>query len=273
MDFMTKLRNASRDNQSLLCIGLDPDPRLMPEVDVIQFNRDIIDATVDLVCAYKPNLAFYQALGIDGLVALEKTRQYIPKQIPVIGDAKHGDIGNSAQQYAKAIFDAFGFDAVTVNPYLGQDSLKPFIDRHDKGVFILCKTSNAGAADFQDLRYLEPEAASPTPLFQLVALKAREWNVQGNIGLVVGATHAEDLRTVRELCPEMVLLIPGIGAQGGDLAAAVRWGVDAQGGKAIICCSRQVLYASKGNDFATAARREALRIRDQINEQLATIWR
>ncbi len=269
---MAKLLKASRDNQSLLCVGLDPDPRLMPEVDVLQFNRDIIDATADLVCAYKPNLAFYQALGIEGLVALEKTRQYIPDHIPVIGDAKYGDIGNSAQQYAKAIFDAFKFDAVTVNPYLGQDSLKPFIDRHDKGVFILCKTSNAGAADFQDLCYSEFDTARTIPLFQLVAVKAREWNTHGNIGLVVGATHAEALRAIRELCPEMALLIPGIGPQGGDLATVVRWGVDSRGERAIINCSRQILYASMGRDFAQAARQEALRTRDQINQQLA-LWR
>lgn len=273
MAFMDKLLTASRDHRSLLCVGLDPDPGLMPKIDVLQFNRDIIDATRDLVCAYKPNLAFYQALGVEGLVAMEKTREYIPKEIPVIADAKHGDIGNSARQYAKAIFDTFGFDAVTVNPYLGYDSLEPFINRTDRGIFVLCKTSNAGASDFQDLRYLEPETSNAAPLFQLVALKAKEWNVYGNIGLVVGATHAEALRTVRELCPEMVLLVPGIGTQGGDLASAVRWGVDAQGQKAIICCSRQILYASKGDDFAMAARQEALKIRDQINQHLVAPWR
>jgi orotidine-5'-phosphate decarboxylase len=273
MGFVDKLLTASRDHKSLLCVGLDPDPGLMPEMDVLQFNRDIIDATKDLVCAYKPNLAFYQALGIEGLIAMEKTREYIPTEIPVIADAKHGDIGNSARQYAKAIFDTFGFDAVTVNPYLGYDSLEPFINRSDRGVFVLCKTSNVGASDFQDLRYLEPGISDAAPLFQVVALKAKEWNVYGNVGLVVGATHAEALRTVRELCPEMVLLIPGIGAQGGDLASAVTWGVDAQGQKAIICCSRQILYASKGEDFALAAREEALKIRDQINQHLAALWR
>ena len=273
MGFMDKLLTASRDHKSLLCVGLDPDPGLMPKIDVLQFNRDIIDATKDLVCAYKPNLAFYQALGIEGLVAMVKTREYIPQDIPVIADAKHGDIGNSARQYAKAIFDTFGFDAVTVNPYLGYDSLEPFLSRSDRGIFVLCKTSNVGASDFQDLRYLEPGTGNAAPLFQLVALKAKEWNVYGNIGLVVGATHAEALRTVRELCPEMVLLVPGIGTQGGDLASAVRWGVDAQGQKGIICCSRQILYASKGKDFAMAARQEALTIRDQINQHLAAPWR
>ena len=273
MGFMEKLLRASQDNNSLLCVGLDPDPELMPAIDILQFNRDIVDATVDLVCAYKPNFAFYEAQGIDGFIALQKTLEYIPKEIPVIADAKHGDIGNSARQYAKAIFDTFGFDAVTVNPYLGHDSLRPFIDRPDKGVFILCKTSNAGASDFQDPPCLAPGATATVPLFQLVALKAREWNIYGNIGLVVGATHAEALRMVRELCPEMALLIPGIGTQGGDLNSAVRWGVDAQGQKAIICSSRQILYASKGRDFAITARREALKIRDQINQQLARLWR
>jgi orotidine-5'-phosphate decarboxylase len=243
----------------------------MPEVDALRFNRDIIAATSDLICAYKLNLAFYEAMGIEGVTILKQTLQYIPKEIPVIADAKRGDIGDSAQQYAKAIFDAFSFDAITVNPYLGGDSLQPFIACPDKGVFILCKTSNIGASDFQDLKCLEPGASEAIPLFELIARKARGWNIYGNIGLVVGATHIEAVKRVRELCPEMVLLIPGVGAQGGDLARAVKYGVDAQGGKAIITCSRQILYASRGEDFAAAARQEAVKIREQINRILT--WR
>ena len=272
MNFVEKMLGASRNNKSLLCVGLDPDPKLMPhKVSVFEFNREIIDATSDIVCGYKPNLAFYEALGIDGLKALEKTLTRIPKGIPIIGDAKRGDIASSSEAYARALFETFGFDAATVNPYLGHDSVAPFIAYVDKGVFLLCKTSNPGSADFQESLCSEASDMHTRPLFELVALKAREWNTQANIGLVVGATYPEQLRKVRELCPELPLLIPGIGAQGGDLASVVRYGVDACGEKAIINCSRQILYASQGNDFAQAARREALKLRNRINELLATL--
>ncbi len=260
MKFTDKLLNASRKNNSWLCIGLDPDPELMPGVEVLQFNKAIIEATSDLVCAYKPNLAFYEALGIEGLTILEKTVKYIPGDIPVIGDAKRGDIGNTARAYARALFSVLGFDAATVNPYLGFDSIEPFINHQDKGVFILCRTSNKGATDFQNLR------TNDVPLYEAVAQKAKEWNIHGNIGLVVGATYPEELKKVRSICPEMPLLIPGIGAQRGDLASAIGYGVDAQGEKAIINVSRQILYASKEKDFAQAARSVAEKIRNQIND-------
>jgi orotidine-5'-phosphate decarboxylase len=270
MSFIDKLSASSRKNHSLLCVGLDPDPKLMPQVGVFQFNREIIDATLDLVCAYKLNLAFYEALGVEGLKALEKTLTHVPKGIPVIGDAKRGDIASSSEAYARALFETFGFDAATVNPYLGQDSVAPFIAYADKGMFILCRTSNAGSTDFQELFCTESASgAGGRPLFELVALKAREWNTRGNVGLVTGATYPEQLKRVRELCPELPLLIPGIGTQGGDLSAVVRYGVDTNGEKAIINCSRQIIYASRGKDFAQAARREALKLRDQINDQLA----
>ena len=259
MKFIDKLLNTSRKNESWLCIGLDPDPELMPGVDVLQFNKAIIEATSDLVCAYKPNLAFYEALGTEGFAILEKTVKYIPGDIPVIGDAKRGDIGNTARAYARALFSVLGFDAATVNPYLGFDSIEPFTSYQDKGVFILCRTSNRGATDFQNLH------TDGIPLYEAVAQKAKEWNIYGNIGLVVGATYPEELKKVRSICPEMPLLIPGIGAQGGDLASAVGCGVDAQGEKAIINVSRQVLYASKEKDFAQAARNMAEKIRKQIN--------
>jgi orotidine-5'-phosphate decarboxylase len=260
MKFIDKLLDASRKNKSWLCIGLDPDPELMPELDVLQFNKAIIEATSDLVCAYKPNLAFYEALGTEGLAILEKTIKCIPGNIPVIGDAKPGDIGNTAKAYARALFSVLDFDAATVNPYLGFDSIEPFINYRDKGVFILCRTSNKGAADFQDL------LTDGLPLYEAVARKAREWNTHGNIGLVVGATYPEELKKVRSICPGMPLLIPGIGAQGGDLASAVGCGVDARGEKAIINVSRQILYASKEKDFARAARNVAEKIRNQIND-------
>jgi len=270
VNFLEKLITAGRKNKSLLCVGLDPNPKLMPDkVGVFEFNKAIIDVTSDLVCAYKLNLAFYEALDIEGLNALKRTIEYIPDDIPVIGDAKRGDIGNTAKAYARAIFSNFNFDAATVNPYLGFDSIEPFIEYRDKGVFILCRTSNAGAIDFQALR-CEAEG-SYRPLFEIVALKAEEWNTHGNIGLVVGATYPEELRLIRNSHPDMPLLIPGIGAQGGELASAVRYGVDAQGEKAIISSSRQIIYASSEKDFAQAARRVALSLREQINDYRSTL--
>ena len=269
MNFIEKLVNVAQKNKSLLCVGLDPNPELMPSgVGVFEFNKAIIDATSNLVCAYKLNLAFYEALGDEGLNALRRTIKYVPDDVPVIGDAKRGDIGNTAKAYAKAIFTNLSCDATTVNPYLGFDSIEPFIQYRDKGVFILCRTSNAGAIDFQSLR-CESESGY-RPLFELVALKAEQWNTYGNIGLVVGATYPEELRLIRQSHPDMPLLIPGIGAQGGDLASVVRYGVDAQGQKAIINSSRQIIYASREKDFAQAARHAASELRDQINYYLSS---
>jgi orotidine-5'-phosphate decarboxylase len=266
MKFVDKLLAVSRQNKTLLCVGLDPDPGLMPEVSLLEFNKAIVDATADLVCAYKPNLAFYEALGIDGLKALQKTIEHIPGHIPVIGDGKRGDIGNTAKAYAKALFEIFGFDAATVSPYLGFDSIEPFIEYRDKGVFILCRTSNSGAMDFQSLL-----DAWGIPLYEAVARKAKEWNVHGNIGMVVGATYPDELKAIRQICTDMPLLIPGIGAQGGNLASTVKHGIDVHGEKAIIAVSRQILYASKGKDFAQAARKSAQELRDSINKLVSQI--
>jgi len=267
MGFTAKLLETAQKNQSLVCLGLDPDPQLMPKMGVFEFNKAIIDATSDLVCAYKPNLAFYEALGIDGLVALQETVEHIGGKVPVIGDAKRGDIGNTAKAYARALFEVFGFDAATVNPYMGFDTLEPFLAYKEKAVFILCRTSNAGAADFQDLAC--SSAHGPQRLYQVVAEKAREWNKADNIGLVVGATYPEELLEVRQLCPQMTLLIPGIGAQGGSLDLAVRHGVDATGKGAIFASSRQILYASPGSDFDRAAREATDKMRRQINSILS----
>ena len=269
--FVDKLRRASRANDSLLCIGLDPDPDRLPDgVSTADFNRAIIEATSDLVCAYKPNIAFYEQSGIEGLRALEATVAAVPSGIPVIVDAKRGDIGSTAQAYARALFDTWGFDAATVNPYLGRDSLDPFLERGDKGVLIVCRTSNPGSSDLQAL-LSTAESGAAMPLYQRVALLALEWNTRGNVGLVVGATQPDELRWVRERCPSMPLLIPGVGAQGGDVAAAVRGGVDANGELAIISSSREVLYAFQDDGaggFAEAARRAAVRVRDRMREAL-----
>jgi len=271
MTFIDKLTKAMRKNNSLLCIGLDPDRNRMPEnVPVTDFNRAIIESTSDLVCAYKLNFAFYEALGDDGMSILKQTRSFIPDDIPVIGDAKRGDIGNTAKAYARAIFNHFDFDATTVNPYLGYDSIEPFLQYQERGIFILCRTSNAGAVDFQALN-TEIGNNEYLPLFQVVARKASEWNAHGNIGLVVGATYPDELKAIREQHPDMPLLIPGIGTQGGDLALTVRYGVDRHGEKAIINSSRQILYASKGKDFAQAARQAATEMREQINHIKETI--
>jgi len=264
MNFIEKLVSATEKNDSLLCIGLDPDLELMPDrLSILDFNRAIIDATRDLVCAYKLNFAFYEALGGEGFDALKSTVGYIPDEIPVIGDAKRGDIGNTARAYARAIFSNLNFDAATANPYLGFDSIEPFIEYKDKGVFVLCRTSNPGSADFQSLNCNTD--GETFPLFELVAAKASQWNEYGNVGLVVGATYSQELKLIRQSHPDMPLLIPGIGAQGGDLEKAVTYGVDANGEKAIISSSRQIIYASRGMDFAQAARKAASDLRDRIN--------
>jgi orotidine-5'-phosphate decarboxylase len=268
VNFIEKLAKAIQKNQSLLCVGLDPDPALMPDgAGVFEFNKAIINATADLVCAYKPNFAFYEALGIEGFDALKRTVDYIPEGIPVIADAKRSDIGNTAKAYARSVFDYFNFDATTVNPYLGFDSIEPFLQYRDRGVFVLCRTSNDGAVDFQSLpcevngrRHL---------LFEVVAEKVSQWNTYGNLGLVVGATYPEELKLIRQRFPDMPLLIPGIGAQGGELSQVVSYGVDAGRQRTIINSSRQILYTSKKPDFAQAARRTAAELRDQINHFVA----
>lgn len=260
MKFIDKLLDSSRRNNSLLCIGLDPDPQQMPSMSLVSFTGAIIEATSDLVCAYKPNFAFFEAQGLEGIKALADTIKSVPSHIPVIADAKRGDIGNTSKAYAMAIFESLGCDAITVSPYLGFDSVQPFLAYQDRGIFILCRTSNRGAADFQDI-----SDAGGRPLYEAVALKASEWNSKNNVGLVVGATYPQELQRIRELCPSMPLLIPGVGAQGGDLELAVKYGMDAAGEKAVINVSRQVLYASRGDEFAHAARREALKLRNAIN--------
>jgi orotidine-5'-phosphate decarboxylase len=268
MNFTEKLKQASLKNHSLLCVGLDPDPAVMPKnIGVYEFNKAIIDATADVVCAYKPNIAFYEAMGNTGLEALKKTRDYIPKNIPVIVDAKRGDIGNTAKAYAGALFDHFNFDATTASPYLGYDSLEPFIEYKDRGVIILCRTSNKGAADFQSL-FVGKEGGRQM-LYEAVAEKVNEWNKHGNMGLVVGATYPEELKVIRERYPDMPLLIPGVGTQGGDLEQAVKYGADKGRCRTIINSSRQILYASQGKDFAAAAGKAARELRENINKYLA----
>ena len=265
--FFTKLRQASQSNHSFLCVGLDPHPSLLPEKDVAVFNRAIIEATADLACCYKPNLAFYEAMGPQGLEVLLRTVEAVPRHLPVIADAKRGDIASTAEAYAQALFDVYGFDAATVNPYLGTDSLAPFLQRADKGVFVLCRTSNPGGADLQGLAVTsDGPSAEGRPLYEAVAELARDrWNERGNVGLVVGATFPGELGRIRQICPRLPFLLPGVGAQGGDVAAAVRNALDEDGAGFIINSSRQILYASSDRDYAQAARRAAEALRDEIN--------
>jgi orotidine-5'-phosphate decarboxylase len=265
MRFVEKLLNASRKNNSLVCVGLDTDLKKIPkhllkeEDPTLAFNQKIIDSTSDLVCAYKPNMAFYEAQGSRGWESLKKTCEYVPEEIPVIMDAKRGDIGNTARMYAKAFFEELKGDAVTVNPYMGQDAVSPFLEYEGKCAFVLCLTSNQGAKDFQ------LSAIEGRPLYEIVAEKVLSWNEKGNCGLVVGATHPEQLKRIRDIAPSLPILIPGIGAQAGNVESTVKFGTDKNGELAVINSSRGILYASSGEDFDQAARNEAMRLRDTVN--------
>lgn len=273
MTFAQKLHAAQTANDSWVCVGLDPllermpGPMLKHDEPFLPFLKAIVDATADLVCAYKPNLGFFLTLGAAGAIALERIVAYIPDHLPVILDAKFNDIGHTAAAYARGAFDALGVDAVTINPYLGRDGVEPFLSRADKAAFVLARTSNPSAGDFQDLA-----VTGDMPLFETVVQRATVWATvwPGTCGLVVGATYPEELARVRALAPDLPFLIPGVGAQGGSLEAAVRHGPTQSGLGPVINTSRGVLYASARDDFAEAARRAADRLRQQINAQRQT---
>ena len=268
--FIDRLDEITNRNQSLLCVGLDPWLPSMPIKDIAEFNKEIIQATKDLVCAYKPQFAFYEAEGIDGLKALEETLKAIPNNVPIILDVKRGDLGNTSNAYAKAAFEIWGADAVTVSPFMGLDSIQPFIDYLDKGIFILTRTSNPGGSDFQEL-LIQTSDSEYRPLYLHIASKVNNWNTFNNLGLVVGATNPQELQQIRGECPSLPILIPGIGAQGGDLRSSIEFGIDSQGRRAIINASRSIISASDGLDFAEAARREALTLRNSNNLILSEI--
>jgi orotidine-5'-phosphate decarboxylase len=261
--FVDKLAAAVTRNDSLVCVGLDPDPALMPIADVARFNREVIEATSDLVCAYKPNLAFYEAMGAEGWEALRQTIGAVPAHVPVIADAKRGDIGNTSAAYARAIFEVLGVDAMTANAWGGEDAVEPFLEYEDKGILIWCRSSNPSAGDFQDIEV--DYGGARRPLWQAVALKALDWNENGNVGIVMGATYPEQLAQARQLCPGLPILVPGVGAQEGALRDSVRAGITGAGDGIIVSASRSVLYASRDKDFALAARVAAQGLRDQIN--------
>ena len=268
MGFIDKLRARWRDADTLLCVGLDPDPAKFPDrfVDdgdaLFNFCRDIADATAEYACAFKPQIAYFAAHN-DGEAQLQRLIAHINgahPDVPVILDAKRGDIGSTAQQYACEAFERFGADAVTLNPYMGRDSADPFLQYNDRGCVFLCHTSNPGARDFQEL------LVDGAPLYQHIARTiAGEWNGDGNCALVVGATFPEELKVIRGIVGDMPLLIPGVGAQGGDVEAVVRNGRSADGSGLMINSSRGILYASRGEGYAEAAAGAAKSLRDQIN--------
>lgn len=265
--FIHQLAQAWDRNNSLVCVGLDPEIERLPEglaggaSPIFQFNKAIIDATADLVCAYKPQFAHYAAYEAED--QLERTIEYIHRTypaIPVILDAKRGDIGSTAERYAIEAFERYGADAVTVNPYLGGDALEPFLKYENKGVIILCRTSNPGARDVQDL-----QVGSRRVYHAVAEMVARRWNTRGNCMLVVGATYPQELAEIREIAGDVPFLVPGVGAQGGDVAQAVQNGQTRDGRGLVISSSRAILYASSGPDFASAARAATSALRDQIN--------
>lgn len=256
MGFLEKFSGASARNRSLLCVGLDLDVRRLPEgfsrdaEGVLAYGREVIAVTQDLCAAYKPNAAFFEALGSAGWEALERLVASVPRWIPVILDAKRADIGNTSERYAEAVFDRLGADAVTVSPYMGYDSLEPFFRRADRHVFVLVLTSNPGAADFETLD------CGGRPLYLRVAERLRAWNTAGNIGAVVGATRPEALAGLREVLPEECFLVPGLGVQGGDLGASVRHALAGRG-RALFNVSRDVIFA--GGPEEVRRRAEAYR--------------
>ncbi|WP_257263978.1 orotidine-5'-phosphate decarboxylase [Endozoicomonas sp. ONNA2] len=271
MGFLDRVQAAMEENNTLLCVGLDPSPERFPaailamERPILEFNKAIIDATADLVCCFKPQAAYYHACGAEDQLAM--TIGYIRTQypaIPVILDAKRGDIGSTARQYAIEAFARYQADAVTINPYMGIDTVVPFSRYADKGTVVLCRTSNPGAAAIQNLPVRQANGESAM-LYEVIARMCQEWNENNNILLVVGATNPRELKRIREITGDMTFLVPGLGAQGGDVEATINNGLNSEGKGIIVNSSRGIIYASGGDDFAEAARKAAIVLRDQVN--------
>lgn len=257
MNFTEKLRKIQHKQNSLLCIGLDTDIKKIPkhllktENPQLEFNRIVIEATKDLVCAYKLNLAFYEEYGAKGWETIEKTLELIPEGIITIADGKRGDIGNTAEKQASALLHKLNFSSATISPYMGFDAIEPFTASQQKGAFVLCVTSNSGAKDFQHLKI------SGKPLYEHVAIKSKRWNTNQNIGLVVGATRISELKKIRNIVPEMPFLIPGVGAQKGDLEQSVKYGCTKEGDLALINIGRSIIYVSIQRIFDKKVREAA----------------
>jgi len=272
-NFVRLLESRWRDAGTLVCVGLDPDPARLPvglqnDPQAIEsFLIDIIDATAAFACAFKPQIAHFAAVGAEStLIRIIDHIHRHHTEVPVILDAKRGDIGSTASRYAEEAFNRYQADAVTVNPYLGGDTLEAFLNHKDRGVIVLCKTSNPGSSDLQSLE------ADGKPIYLHVAQRAAtHWNAHGNCCLVVGATWPAELRAVRDLAPSIPLLVPGIGAQGGDLTAVIDNGLDAHGAGLMINSSRAIIYASSGDDFAAAAGNAARELRDAINQHRTAV--
>ncbi|MFC7461793.1 orotidine-5'-phosphate decarboxylase [Hydrogenophaga defluvii] len=269
MNFTDMLRAAGAQNQSMLCVGLDPEPSRFPGAwrgdaqRIYEFCAAIVDATADLVVAFKPQIAYFAAhRAEDQLEQLMAHMRVSAPQVPIILDAKRGDIGSTAEQYAREAFERYGADAVTLSPFMGWDSVKPYLEYPGKGAFLLCRTSNPGGDDLQNQRLASVDG-QPLLYEHVARLAQGPWNLNGQLGLVVGATYPAEIERVRAIAPTVPLLIPGVGAQGGDALATVRagWRPD---GPIIVNSSRAVLYASSGDDFAEAARREAMKTRDVL---------
>ncbi len=267
--FLDQLRTAQHQNQSMLCVGLDPEPSRFPgklqgdTSKIYDFCAAIVDSVADLAVAFKPQIAYFHAHRAElQLEALIQHMRRVAPQVPVILDAKRGDIGSTAEQYAIEAFERYGADAVTLSPFMGFDSVAPYLKHHGKGAFLLCRTSNPGGDDFQNQRLASVDG-QPLLYEHIARLAQGPWNLNGQLGLVVGATYPAEIERVRALAPTLPLLIPGVGAQGGDAVATVRAG-DRPGGPIIVNSSRAILYASSGEDFAAAARREALKTRDVL---------
>ncbi|MCY7306361.1 MAG: orotidine-5'-phosphate decarboxylase [Rhodoferax sp.] len=274
MNFCDQLARAEQLNQSMLCVGLDPEPRRFPgrlkgdTNRIFDFCAAIVDATADLVIAFKPQIAHFAARRAeDQLERLMRHMRSVAPQVPVILDAKRGDIGSTAEQYAIEVFERYGADAVTLSPFMGFDSVQPYLKHHGKGAFLLCRTSNPGGDDLQNQR-LADVAGAPLLFEHIASLAQGPWNTNGQLGLVVGATYPAEIERVRSLAPTLPLLIPGVGAQGGDALATVRAGWRGQAGKTtaqiVVNSSRAILYASAGDDYAAAARAEAVRTREVL---------
>ncbi len=274
MTFLDMLRAAERQNNSMLCVGLDPEPTKFPDRikgdsnKIYDFCAAIVDATADLVNSFKPQIAYFAAHRAEGQLELlmEHMRRVAP-HVPIILDAKRGDIGSTAEQYAIEAFERYGADAVTLSPFMGWDSVAPYLKYHGKGAFLLCRTSNPGGDDLQTQRLASVEG-QPLMYEHIAKLAQGAWNLNGQLGLVVGATYPKEIERVRELAPTVPLLIPGVGAQGGDAVATVKAGLRVSGdtttGSIIVNSSRAILYASQGDDFAQAARRVALQTRETL---------
>jgi orotidine-5'-phosphate decarboxylase len=274
MTFLDMLKSAERQNNSMLCVGLDPEPTKFPDrikgdsIKIYDFCAAIVDATADLVNSFKPQIAYFAAHRAEGQLErlMEHMRRVAP-HVPIILDAKRGDIGSTAEQYAIEAFERYGADAVTLSPFMGWDSVAPYLKYHGKGAFLLCRTSNPGGDDLQNQRLASVEG-QPLMYEHIAKLAQGPWNLNGQLGLVVGATYPKEIERVRELAPTVPLLIPGVGAQGGDAVATVKAGLRVNGdtttGPIIVNSSRAILYASKGDDFADAARRVALQTRETL---------